>query len=180
MFKDKYKEVEKMEKEYKNVASITVPASIEHLSEVLDLVRNCISENGGDELIGMNVEIICEEIFTNIASYAYENEKENKSENKSENKLENKLENKATVQCLINKNPLEIKVIFEDSGKQYNPLEHEDPDINAPLEEREIGGLGILMAKKMMDEVSYEYKDHKNIFSISKNVTKKDDNLEDS
>ena len=60
--------------------------------------------------------------------------------------------------------------MFEDSGKKFDPLAKEDPDISLPVEERQIGGLGIFMVKKSMDKVTYEYKDGKNILTIVKKI----------
>ena len=57
---------------------------------------------------------------------------------------------------------------FTDNGCPYDPREKADPDISLPLEEREIGGLGIFMVKKIMDEISYEYKDGQNILTLFK------------
>ena len=55
-----------------------------------------------------------------------------------------------------------------DHGTKFNPLEKEDPDVTLSAEEREIGGLGIFLVKNTMDEVSYEYKNGTNIFSMTK------------
>ena len=62
-----------------------------------------------------------------------------------------------------------ISIRFEDQGTPYDPLQNEDPDITLSADERPIGGLGIYMVKKSMDDVSYEYKDSKNILTIKKN-----------
>ena len=62
-------------------------------------------------------------------------------------------------------------MVFIDQGIPYNPLENKDPDITLNLEEREIGGLGIYMVKKIMDEVSYEYMDGQNILRMRKSLS---------
>ena len=59
-------------------------------------------------------------------------------------------------------------ITFIDSGKPYDPLAKPDPDTTLSVEERQIGGLGIFMVKKSMDDVTYEYKDGKNILTIKK------------
>lgn len=59
---------------------------------------------------------------------------------------------------------------FQLFGTPYNPLEKEDPDITLSAEEREIGGLGIFMGKKSMDNIDYEYKDGQNILRITQNI----------
>ena len=61
-------------------------------------------------------------------------------------------------------------VTFIDNGKQYDPLAKEDPDVTLSAEERDIGGLGIYIVKKSMDDISYEYKDGQNILRIKKNI----------
>ena len=57
-----------------------------------------------------------------------------------------------------------------DWGKVFNPLEKKGVDVTLAAEERPIGGLGIFMVKKMMDEVSYRYEEHKNIFTVRKKI----------
>jgi len=76
----------------------------------------------------------------------------------------------ATVRCAVDKDPLQVVIQFLDQGKPYNPLEKKDADISVPFEEREIGGLGILLVKKSMDSIDYRYKDGKNILTIKKNA----------
>ena len=68
----------------------------------------------------------------------------------------------------LGRNPSVVRLTFVDSGKPYNPLEHNDPDVTASAEEREIGGLGILIVKRLMDEVFYEWRDGRNILQLRK------------
>ncbi|MBO7253018.1 MAG: ATP-binding protein, partial [Oscillospiraceae bacterium] len=74
-----------------------------------------------------------------------------------------------------------ITLVFKDDGKPYNPLEAEEPDITAGIEERNIGGLGLFMVKKMAEQVNYEYRDGKNRMTVvlSKLPKKKKRTLED-
>ncbi len=69
-------------------------------------------------------------------------------------------------------NGLMLTITLKDAGKPFNPLEKEDPDINLPLEEREIGGLGIYLCKQLMDEVQYRYEDGCNILTMKKEIAK--------
>ena len=73
---------------------------------------------------------------------------------------------KATVECSVDDSL--IMLVFTDDGRPYNPLEQDDPDITLSAEEREIGGLGIFMVKKTMDEVTYEYSEGWNRLIIKK------------
>ena len=89
-----------------------------------------------------------EEIFVNVANYAYEE--------------------KGTVEITLSRTQDKITFIFRDNGVKFNPLEKEDPNITASSEEREIGGLGIFMVKKIMDECSYDYVDNHNVLTLVK------------
>ncbi len=74
------------------------------------------------------------------------------------------------VQISVHDEPLSVEITFIDNGVQYDPLAKEDPDVTLSAKERKKGGLGIFMVKNTMDNVSYEYKDGKNILTIKKNL----------
>ena len=99
----------------------------------------------------MQIDIAIDELFGNIAQYAYNPETGD-----------------ATVRVEVVKNPLSVVITFIDNGIPYDPLKKADPDTTLSAEEREIGGLGIYMVKKSMDEIAYEYKDGQNILTIKK------------
>ena len=63
-----------------------------------------------------------------------------------------------------------LTVVFKDGGKEFNPLEKEDPDLTLSAEERSIGGLGIFLTKKFMDSVEYEFADGMNVLKITKKI----------
>ena len=77
----------------------------------------------------------------------------------------------ATVRVEVTKSPLAVIITFIDNGVPYDPLAKDDPDTTLSADERQIGGLGIFMVKKSMDQISYEYKDGQNILRIKKNLT---------
>ena len=123
--------------------TITVPALTEQLDTVLQFVQAEL-----DQIIAV------EEIFVNIANYAYRPDVGD-----------------ATIRCQIStKGQPQITIEFLDSGKPYDPLKNAEPDTTLPAEERRIGGLGIFMVKRLMDTVKYEYKDGKNILTLQKLV----------
>ena len=98
------------------------------------------------------LRLIAEEILVNIINYGFEKEI-----------------GKIEITCnWIEKNLLEVSIT--DNGKQFNPLEKEEPDINKPIEEKEIGGLGIFMIKKLVDNINYDYKNKKNILTFRKKI----------
>jgi len=133
--------------------SITIEAKTDNLPEVLSFVDAILEENDCPVKAQMQIDIAVEEIFVNIASYAYEPGSGN-----------------ADINAEVSGETPEFIISFADRGTPYNPLEKEDPDITLSLEERPIGGLGIFMVKKSMDKVEYEYKDGQNILTIHKTL----------
>ena len=99
----------------------------------------------------MEICVAVEEIFINIASYAYAPE-----------------QGTATVRVEVSEDPVAVTITFLDNGVPYDPLKREAPDVSLPASEREIGGLGIFMTRKLMDGVEYEYKDGQNILRLKK------------
>ena len=99
------------------------------------------------------IDIAVEEIYVNIANYAYQSGT-----------------GQATI-CMETAKDSGMAIIrFINSGIPFNPMERKDPDVTLSAEERNIGGLGIYMVKKSMDDVFYEYKDGHNILTIKKKV----------
>ncbi|MBR1907415.1 SpoIIE family protein phosphatase [bacterium] len=138
--------------EYKGYYNFELPSVISALPELTSRVENICNKLGfeGTKLTRM---LICtEEIFTNIVKYGYEQD-----------------ETKA-IEVSITQTEKDISIAFYDKGKQFNPLNQEDPDITLSTEDRQIGGLGIYMVKQSMDKVDYDYKDGKNILTISMNL----------
>ena len=134
--------------------TITVPALTEQLDTVLQFVQNELDQINCPLKICNQIAIAVEEIFVNIAHYAYRPDVGD-----------------ATIRCQVSTSGQpQITVEFLDSGKPYDPLKNADPDTTLSAEERDIGGLGIFMVKRLMDDVKYEYKDGKNILTIQKLV----------
>jgi anti-sigma regulatory factor (Ser/Thr protein kinase) len=130
------------------MAEIVVEAVLQNLPSVLDFVEK--HTDAWPQKMKNHISIAVDEIFTNIASYAYAPE---------------------TGSATIRITDGEIFTLeFEDSGIPFNPLERDDPDIKLGLDERKIGGLGIFMTKKLMDCVEYRREDGKNILTIKKTV----------
>ena len=130
---------------------ITVEAVLDNLQTVIDFATEHLEVRDCPMKISMQIELVVEEIFVNIASYAYHPEI-----------------GKATFCMEFEDAPQAVLMTFIDSGKPYNPLEKIDPDTNLDIAEREIGGLGIFLVKKNVDEIFYEYADGKNILRMKK------------
>ncbi len=132
---------------------ITLQASDDTLYTVLDAIEAHLCKNGCPDSVKTEVLISVEEIYVNIAHYAYGGKA-----------------GEATVQMEVTQNPRICRVVFRDRGVPYNPLEKEDPDVSLSAEEREIGGLGIYMVKQCMDKIEYRYEDGYNILVIEKHL----------
>lgn len=74
------------------------------------------------------------------------------------------------VQVRVDKSSENLEIVFQDGGVEFNPLDKEDPDINAPLEEREIGGLGIFLCKQMMDSLEYSFSEGCNVLKMKTKI----------
>lgn len=103
--------------------------------------------------VQMQLEIVLDELMSNVARYAYPSK-----------------DGDITVSIDVVENPKRVVIILADSGIPYNPLEREDPDITLSAEERKIGGLGIYIVKKYMDEITYTYQDNQNILTLVKRL----------
>ena len=133
---------------------LIVEAKRENLLEVQSFIDEQLEEVGCPMTTQIAIDVAVEELFVNIASYAY-----------------GQGEGVAVVQVKVLQDPLSVEITFIDNGKQYDPLEKEDPDVSLSAKKRKKGGLGIFMVKNTMDNVSYEYKDGKNILTIKKKLS---------
>ena len=131
--------------------TIKLDAVVENVVTATDFVDARLEEAGCPLKAQMQLDIVIDEIFSNIAKFAYAPGK-----------------GQAEVSVEIEEDPKAAVVTFADSGMPYNPLAVDDPDITLPVEQRQIGGLGILIVKKTMDDVYYEHRDGKNILSVRK------------
>ena len=132
---------------------LTIEARIDNLNQVMGFVDETLEEAMCPLKAQMQVDVAVEEIFVNVASYAYAPGVGN-----------------VTIRMEIQENPRTIVITFIDSGVPYDPLAKADPDVTLKAEERGVGGLGIFMVKKSMDDMVYEYKDGQNILSIKKAI----------
>ena len=130
---------------------LTVVATVENIETVTDFVNEQLEALDCPMKAQMQIDIAIDELFGNIAHYAYNPEV-----------------GSATVRVEVIEDPLAVTITFIDNGVPYDPLAKADPDTTLSTEERDIGGLGIYMVKKSMDDIIYEYKDGQNILKIKK------------
>ena len=140
-----------MQERTDSMNKLVVPAEMDKLDDVIAFVDTSLDghEYSGKTL--MEIEIAIEEIFVNIASYAY-----------------TPGTGEVSVETDISGKPETLTARFIDNGIKYDPLEKDDPNTRLSVEDTPIGGLGIFMTKASMDDVIYEYKENKNILTITK------------
>lgn len=132
---------------------LTIAATVENIGAVTDFVNEQLEALDCPMKAQMQIDIAIDELFGNIAHYAY-----------------NPDVGEATVRVEVIDEPLSVVITFIDGGVPYDPLAAADPDITLSAEERAIGGLGIFMVRKSMDEITYRYENGRNILSIRKNL----------
>jgi sigma-B regulation protein RsbU (phosphoserine phosphatase) len=130
---------------------IVLKASIDELEKLLDWMANIFEDYSCPSRICNQIAVITEEIFVNIANYAYDGR-----------------EGDTLIRAGRSGSVLVMQ--FVDSGKYFNPLEKVEPDINAAIEDRTVGGLGIYITKKLMDSIHYDRIDGKNQLTIRKSI----------
>ena len=128
---------------------ITVEAVIDNLERVTVFVDSRLEALDCPADAQFQIEVAMEELFTNIANYAY-------------------APGTGSVTVRAEGEPRTIALTFIDSGVPYDPLAKEDPDLTLSLEERPIGGLGVYMARQCMDEMIYRREDGRNVTTIRK------------
>lgn len=132
---------------------LVVKAVIESIPTITDFVDKILEEHSCDMKAKIQIDIAIDEILGNISQYAYESD-----------------DGDVSVSVQIMEAPKRAIITFIDSGVPYNPITTEEPDTSLSAEERKIGGLGIFMVKKTMDDMTYEYTNNCNILRITKNI----------
>ena len=134
------------------VPSIKLPATMENLDRMIEFVLNGVNHcEVATENLLKKLRLVCEEILTNIIDYGYP---------------EQTGEVKIVYQVVIAEEKIVIKII--DHGVPFNPVEYKKPNLSASVEERDIGGLGIHIAKRIVDKMKYQRSQGKNILTIVK------------
>ncbi len=129
-------------------------AKVEELPNVISFIQSKLESFEFTPKIILQFNLVVEELFVNVAKYAYK-----------ENEI-----GKFKIAIDYNREKQEVKLSLEDNGIKFNPLEKDDLDIGLSAKDRKIGGLGILLVKKNMDHIEYKYEDNKNILILRKNI----------
>lgn len=135
------------------MAEITIQARLDQLDKVLSFLEEQLEQYGCTMKQQMQIAVAVEEIYVNIAHYAYPEK-----------------EGFVAIWIGVEEEPLQAVITFCDEGIPYNPLLRENPDITLSLEERGIGGLGIYLVRKTMDDVIYTFHEGKNMLTLKKKI----------
>ena len=136
-----------------NMNEMTVEAIIDNIPAVTAFVDEKLEALNCPMRAETQIDVAIDELFSNIAKYAYHPDT-----------------GPATVRVEVENDPLAVVITFIDNGIPYDPLSHNDPDTTLSAEARSIGGLGIYLVKKTMDDITYEYKNGQNILRIKKEL----------
>lgn len=139
--------------EEESAKELNLPAELKNLETVVSFVENRLAFYGCPFEMQTQVAIAVEEIFVNIANFAYEPDC-----------------GAAMIRVEVHEDPLEVIITFIDNGKPYDPLAKEDPNISLTADEDDLDRLGIFLVKKTMDDIQYEYSHGQNILRISKKL----------
>lgn len=132
---------------------MTLAATVENIAAVTDFVNEQLGRHACPMKAQAQIDIAIDELFGNVARYAYQDEV-----------------GEATVCVDFTEEPMKVVITFIDQGIPYDPLSAQSPDVALSAEERESGGLGIFITKKIMDEIAYRYEDGKNVLTIRKKI----------
>lgn len=129
------------------------PAKTEELDNVIAFVEESLESFGASMKVTMSVCVAIEEVFVNVAHYAYPD-----------------AEGDVRFDISFDEESRNVTFVMSDKGIAFDPLKKAAPDITLSADEREIGGLGIFITKKTMTSVSYSYENGQNILTMVKNI----------
>ncbi len=136
-----------------NEQEITVAATTEQIPVISDFVESLMSVAGFDSRKVMEVLLVMEEAFTNIAKYAYPGRA-------------------GTIHIIARMSGDRLELIIEDDGNPFDPTTHIMAPSQADTKDRPVGGLGIHLIRCFVDRMSFEFRDGKNILTLVKNRDK--------
>ncbi len=118
--------------------TLRINASLDMLSAAMDFIKTSVDNISCPKDACSDILTACEEVIVNIISYAYPSG------------------HQGLIEISVRSTPgVFVEITISDFGKPFDPLSIPDPDIGKPIEERQIGGLGIFLVKNMMDDLKY-------------------------
>ena len=135
---------------------ISITNKIENLEKVASFIEQFCIENNLSDNISFDLHLVEDELATNIINYAFDDDREH------------------IIDISIELESGNVKMRIADDGKEFNILEAKEANVDLPLEERPIGGLGIFLVKQKMDFIDYKRKENKNILTLTKRIESKE------
>lgn len=135
------------------VKELTVESVPEKINAVTAFINSELEAYDCSRRTRIQIDIAVDELFANIVHHAYASRGGD-----------------ITVRVCISGKDRTARITLIDSGKPFDPLSAPEPDISLPVEQRAVGGLGIYLVKKTMDDLRYEYSDGKNFVTIAKAI----------
>ncbi len=133
-------------------AAIRLDNRLSELDKLADEVERFGEANGFSPRTTYQIRLVLDELLTNVISYGYKDQGAHEIE----------------VAMRLADGLLTVRL--EDDATPFNPVEAGQPDLQCPVEDRPIGGLGIHLVKKIMDRVEYERKEGKNLLTLVKTI----------
>ena len=131
--------------------TLDVPAADEKLNDVIAFMNAFLEAHDCPMKVQMQLELVVEEVFVNIAHYAYP-------------------DSAGMARLQLSARDGVLTLVFSDNGVPYDPLQKADPDVTLSADERQIGGLGIFLVKKNTDSVGYRYENGQNVLTLTKKL----------
>lgn len=131
---------------------LQVRNSLQDVATAVSQVATLVAQSGGDRSLQESFAIVFDELLSNIVRHAYPDDAAH------------------VIECEIRRDDASIVATIVDDGDSFNPLEYPVPDTSAPLEERAVGGVGLHLVRRMMDDMRYERRDGRNVLTLIKSL----------
>jgi anti-sigma regulatory factor (Ser/Thr protein kinase) len=132
--------------------SVSLKNDLSEIELLATTIDSFCQQSGLSSKITHDTHLVLEEVVTNSISYGFDDDALH------------------MIEVMLELNENELQIVVRDDGRPFNPLEAPPPDLSLPLEDREIGGLGIFLVRKFMDEVSYAREGSFNVLAMKKRI----------
>jgi anti-sigma regulatory factor (Ser/Thr protein kinase) len=130
--------------------TFTLRSQLEELARALDHIEDLLLQHAAEQELASEMRLIAEEGLANIVRHAYEPDEEGE------------------IDVVLALSETEVRLELRDSGRPFNPLEHPEPDLGAPIEERPLGGLGVHLIRSLTDTQTYTRQGTVNVLVLIK------------
>ena len=130
--------------------AFTLRSQLDELARALDHIEDLLLQQAAERELASEMRLIAEEGLANIVRHAYEPDEEGE------------------IEVVLALTETEVRLELRDSGRPFNPLEHPEPDLEAPVEERPLGGLGVHLIRTLTDAQTYTRQGTVNVLVLVK------------